>query len=150
MRTLLFALAILIVPSIADARAPKALWVRHDLTAEQLEADGKTCLDEAKAAERNRRWTPPNTNGVAGAMVGGMMKGFSDMERFMAAHEACGARLGYVEKPLTEEQRRAYDALKTKEERTRFHLAFSAASTVSAMDPPAEPLTPSAEPKSAQ
>lgn len=112
------------------AKAPKALVVREGLTAEELEADGKTCLDEAKAAERGEPIAPgPAGSGtsaqMAGAFASGFAKGLNDMERFMAAHDACLARLGYRQVELTAEERREYGKIKDADARTAYVLEFS-------------------------
>jgi hypothetical protein len=112
------------------AGAPKTLVIREGLTGEQLDADGKVCLKEAKAAERGRPMAPlPTTGGAAGRMAGaaaaGAMKGWSDVKRFLAAHDACLDRLGYRQVALTPEQRAEYKQLKTSAERRDYIVEFS-------------------------
>ncbi|MDH5822074.1 hypothetical protein QFW77_03575 [Luteimonas sp. RD2P54] len=110
---------------------PDTLVVREGLTAEQLDADGEVCLAEAKAAERGEPIAPTSTLNddtaaqMAGSLSSGMAKGFGDMERFMAAHDACLARLGYRQVELTEEQRRHFAKLKDSDNRKAYMLEFS-------------------------
>ena len=126
--TLLLALSL---AACASGKAPDALVVRQGLTAAQLEADGAVCLAEAKAAERGNPRIIVPAQQTAGSQAGaaaaaGAMKGWSDMERFMAAHDACLTRLGYSQVALTPAQKAEYAALRTQEERTRYIVEFSA------------------------
>ena len=116
--------------------SPKTLVVREGLTAEQLDADGKICLKEAKAAEKGKPIAPmptPVRGGVAAAaatgVVAGAFKGWTGMKAFLAAHDACLDRLGYRQIALTPEQRKEYGALKTSEQRTAYIIEFSRKAT---------------------
>jgi hypothetical protein len=118
-------------PALA-ASSPKTLVVREGLTGEQLEADGKICLKEAKAAEKGKPIAPiarPAGGGVAAVaatgMAAGAIKGWTGMKAFLAAHDACLDRLGYRQIELTPEQRKDYAKLKTSEQRTAFIIDFS-------------------------
>jgi hypothetical protein len=133
MRRLPLVLA-LSLAACAGGKAPETLVVRQGLTAAQLEADGAVCLAEAKAAERGnpRVVVPPQQTAAAqagAAAAAGAMKGWSDMERFMAAHDACLTRLGYSQVALTAEQKAEYAALRTAQGRTRYIVEFSARQT---------------------
>ncbi len=111
--------------------SPKTLVVRNGLTAAELEADGAICLKEAKAAEKGRPIAPlPRAQGglaatAATSAVAGALKGLSDMERFLAAHDACLERLGYRQVRLTPEERKDYGALKGKQARLDYIVEFS-------------------------
>jgi hypothetical protein len=127
-------LALLGAAAASPAQAggsPKTLVVRDGLTAQQLEADGAVCLKEAKAAEKGRPIAPlPRAQGglaasAATAAVSGALKGLSDMERFLAAHDACLDRLGYRQVRLAPEERKAYGALKGKQARLDYIVEFS-------------------------
>ena len=116
-------------PALAG-KAPKTLVVRDGLTVEQLDAEGGICLAEAKAAQRGEPVTPAPTAGsttgqMAGDFASGMLKGFSDVERFMTAHDACLTRLGYRQVELTSEERREYGKLKDGAARTAYIIEFS-------------------------
>lgn len=124
-------LAVIAASPAQAAGAPKTLVVRDGLTAAQLEADGAICLKEAKAAEKGRPIAPmpPARGGLAAtaatAAVSGALKGLSDMERFLAAHDACLDRLGYRQVRLTPEERKEYGALKGKQARLDYIVEFS-------------------------
>jgi hypothetical protein len=111
--------------------SPKTLVVREGLTGAELEADGAICLKEAKAAEKGRPIAPmpPARGGLAASAatsaVAGALKGLSDMERFLAAHDACLDRLGYRQVRLTPEERKEYGALKGKQARLDYIVEFS-------------------------
>lgn len=112
--------------------APKTLVVRDGLTAPQLEADGAVCLKEAKAAEKGRPIAPlprPQQGGIAATAAAsaatGALKGLSDMQRFLAAHDACLDRLGYRQVRLTPEERKEYGALKGNQARLDYIVEFS-------------------------
>ena len=131
-RAALFALFAAGAATAAQAgSAPKTLVVRDGLTAPQLEADGAVCLKEAKAAEKGRPIAPlPGRQGglaatAATSAVSGALKGLSDMERFLAAHDACLDRLGYRQVRLTPEERKEFGALKGKQARTDYIVEFS-------------------------
>lgn len=128
----MFAAALLLGAGTAAqaGSSPKTLVVRDGLTAEQLDADGKICLKEAKAAEKGKPIAPmPRAPGVAGAaasgVVAGAFKGWTGMKAFLAAHDACLDRLGYRQIALTPEQRKEYAALKTSEQRSAYIIEFS-------------------------
>jgi hypothetical protein len=133
MRTLTAAIAVaatVLLASSAHAGGPNRLVVREGLTAEQLDADGKVCLKEAKAAERGRPLVlPPNQGGAAAhaatAAVAGALKGLSDVKRFEYAHNACLERLGYRMVELTPEERKEFGRLKGKEAGLAYIVEFS-------------------------
>jgi hypothetical protein len=131
-RAAMFALLAAGAASMAQAGgSPKTLVVREGLTAAELDADGAICLKEAKAAEKGRPIAPmPPTRGglaatAATSVVAGALKGLSDMERFLAAHDACLDRLGYRQVRLTPEERKEYGALKGKQARLDYIIEFS-------------------------
>ena len=131
-RAALIALLAAGAASTAEAGgSPKTLVVREGLTSAQLEADGAICLKEAKAAEKGRPIAPlPRPQGglaatAATSAVTGALKGLSDMERFLAAHDACLDRLGYRQVRLTPEERKDYGALKGKQARLDYIVEFS-------------------------
>ena len=116
-------------PALA-AKAPRTLVVREGLSVEQLDADSDICLAEAKAAERGEPVTPAPTAGsttaqMAGDLASGMLKGFDDVKRFMAAHDACLARLGYRQVELTSEERKEYGKLKDGAARSAYVIELS-------------------------
>ena len=123
--------ALLLGPaSAAQAGGPKTLVVREGLTAEALKADGDLCLKEAKAAERGHPVAPvPAPRGVAEAAatgaVMGALKGLSDMERFVAADDACLDRLGYRQVELTDAERKEFGAQKGEAARLAYIVEFS-------------------------
>lgn len=110
--SLLFAMALAILPAACSSQ-PKSLWVKQDITQEGLTADGKTCFEEAKAAERGFR---PSNSPIS--------KGISDVNAFMAAHKACGARLGYKEVKLTAEDIAAAKKITSAGEDIEFRRAL--------------------------
>lgn len=131
-RAALIALAAVGAATAANAGgAPKTLVVRDGLTAAELEADGAVCLKEAKAAEKGRPIAPlpPPKGGLAAtaatSAVAGALKGLGDMERFLAAHDACLDRLGYRQVRLTPDERKQYGALKGKQARLDYIVQFS-------------------------
>lgn len=103
---------------------PDMLYVRSELTVQQLSADNDTCMAEAEAAERGGP-RAVNDGTVGGAFAGGLAKGTGDVDRFLAAHRACFMRLGYREQLLTAEQQAAFGALRTSEERAAFIIRLS-------------------------
>ena len=103
---------------------PNSLYVRPGHTAAQLEQDSERCMAEAREAERSGP-RPVNDGSVGGAFAAGMAKGSSDMERFLAAHEACFMRLGYRERPLTPQQQQEFGRLRTNDERTAYIVRLS-------------------------
>lgn len=111
--------------------SPKTLVVREGLTAAEIEADGAICLKEAKAAEKGRpiEPMPPAKGGLAAtaatSAVAGALKGLGDMERFLAAHDACLDRLGYRQVRLTPDERKQFGALKGKQARLDYIVEFS-------------------------
>jgi hypothetical protein len=116
--------------SPASAGGLKELVVREGLTVEQLEADGKICLKEAKAAERGRPTAPYTPNrGTAGdlaaAAAAGALKGLSDVKRFEQAHNACLHRLGYRLVEMTPEERKAFNQTKGKAAGQAYIVEFS-------------------------
>lgn len=126
------ALAVVVASVVAPvwARGPKTLVVREGLTEAELEVDSETCLKEAKAAERGEPIAPlpagaSHASQMAGAATAGMIKGFNDMERFMAAHDACLARLGYRQVELTKEQRKEFGKIKDPDARGAYIVEFS-------------------------
>ena len=131
-RAAMFALLAAGAASMAQAGgSPKTLVVRDGLTAAELEADGAICLKEAKAAEKGRPIAPmPRPQGglaatAATSAVTGALKGLSDMQRFLAAHDSCLDRLGYRQVRLTPEERKDYGALKGKQARLDYIVEFS-------------------------
>lgn len=126
----LLVLAVVAIASPALAGGPDEIVVREGLTAEKLDADGKVCLEEAKAAERGRPSAPrPSTGGTAGdlaaAAAGGALKGLSDVKRFEQAHNACLLRLGYRLVEMTPEERRAFNRTKGKAAGLAYIVEFS-------------------------
>lgn len=126
----LLALAAAGLASPALARGPDSLVVREGLTVEQLDADGKICLKEAKRAERGQPVAShPRTGSTAGDLAGaaaaGALKGLSDVKRFEQAHNACLARLGYRLVRMTPEERKEFDATKGKAAGQAYIVEFS-------------------------
>jgi hypothetical protein len=130
---MLFALPILaaaVAASPALARGPDTLAVREDLTVEQLDADGKTCLKEARRAERGRPVPSlPRTGNAAGDLAGaaaaGALKGLSDVKRFEYVHNACLNRLGYRLIEMTPEEKREFNRTKGKAAGLAYIVEFS-------------------------
>ena len=113
---------------LCAGKAPDTIVYREGLTVEQLEADARVCLDEAKAAEKGRPFASSGYVGQSGSQaaalsasaVSGMLKGMGDIQRFMAAHDACLLRLGYDQIALSPEQRAVFGKLKTQHDRSVF------------------------------
>lgn len=113
---------------LCAARAPDTVVYRPGLTADQLDVDAKLCLAEAKAAEK-RRDAPVgyltsrpdgDAEAAAGVAAAGVMKGMSDMQRFLHAHDACLSRLGYSQIPFPQDQKAAFAKLRDQHERSVF------------------------------
>lgn len=113
---------------LCAARAPDTVVYRAGLTADQLDVDARQCLAEAKAAEKQRN-SPvgylstqqrSGAEAAAAAAAAGVMKGMDDVRRFLFAHDACLARLGYSRIPLPEEKKAAFSKLRTQHERSQF------------------------------
>jgi hypothetical protein len=121
------AFSILVFAGLAACASapPSSLYVRAGLTADQLSADSDRCMMEARAAERARP-RPANDGSLGGAVAAGMAKGSSDVQRFLAAHEACFMRLGYREQALTPVQQEEFGQLHTDDERAAYIVRLSA------------------------
>jgi hypothetical protein len=127
------AFALLVLAAAASpawAGGPDTLAVRDGLTAEQLDADGKTCLKEAQRAERGKPVpsaprTGTSAGDLAGAAAAGALKGLSDVKRFEYVHNACLNRLGYRLVEMTPEERRAFNSAKGKMARLAYIVEFS-------------------------
>jgi hypothetical protein len=116
--------------ALCAGKAPDTIVHRQGLTVEQLEVDAHVCLAEAKAAEKGRSFassaylsgSQPGSQAAAlsASAVAGLLKGMDDMQRFMAAHDACLSRLGYDQIQMNPEQRAAFGKLKTQRDRSLF------------------------------
>ncbi|HEY0130059.1 MAG TPA: hypothetical protein VGB57_01550 [Allosphingosinicella sp.] len=129
-RHVLFVIAAAAASSPAVAGGLEELVVREGLTVEQLEADGKICLKEAKNAERGRPVpslprTGNSAGDLAGAAAAGALKGLSDVKRFEYVHNACLSRLGYRLVQMTPEERKAFSRTKGKAAGLAYIVEFS-------------------------
>lgn len=150
-----FGLAALAAATAAAAREPAALFAKPGVGRAELQAQGRTCLDEARGAKpRNPAYTPayaPNAYAAAGAALAvGILQGMAEAKAQNAYVEACMRGAGFAKVPLTPDEEARLKTAKGQDGRNAVYDAFLAQDLTARIEAALVPAVPPFAPAAAE